>query len=93
MIAIKVAEALIMRLVTCPPEQILIEKELSKEIVTIEAFNPQVMRNEFFEIANLHREKDGWGVDHLTGVILTEGGFVPATFLNNEFEANPLSLR
>ena len=93
MIAIKVAEQVILRLVTCPDDSVLADKESQKQAVTVEAFNPQVNRNEFFEITNLHHEQDCWNADHLAGLILTETGFAPVIFLNIESEADVLNLK
>lgn len=93
MIAVKVAESLIMKLVTCPDNAVLEAKEALEEAVVIEAHNPQTCEDEFFVIERLHHERDCWNVDHLAGYIMIDTGVVPVIFLDTEIEADALSLR
>lgn len=102
MIALRVAEQQILRLSECPPDEILAAKMAAQESVEVCAFNPETKADELFEVVNLHHATDGWGVDHLVGEMLGEVrqrygqpyelSFLPVVFIDNEFEADPLSL-
>lgn len=103
MIALRVAEQQILRLTTCPPNDILEAKAAAHESVQVIAYNSQTTYDELFEVWNLRHEKDGYGVDHLTGYIIQEVRscrgrprrlcFVRVVFVDSELEANPLSLK
>lgn len=93
MIALRVANDFIMRLSLCPDDTILAEKEAQGQSVIIEAFNLQTQQREGLEVFDLHHERDGWNVDHLVGTIFGQDRLVSVAFLDNEAEADPLSLR
>ena len=103
MIALNVANQMILRLQACPSDDVLAQKESAGEYVEVSACNPHNGQIEVFEITNLHHAKDGWGVDHLVGDVRgtvrprygqpEEPSFIRVTFLDNEFEADPLSLK
>ncbi len=103
MLALNVANQMILRLQACPSDDVLAQKEIAREYVEVRAYNPQTGNTEVFEITNLHHAKDGWGVDHLVGDVLgtvrprygqpEEPSFIRVTFLDNELEADPLSLK
>ena len=44
-------------------------------------------------IDNLHLARDGWGVQHIEGVIVEDGGTVRAILYDNPIEAHPLNLK
>ena len=44
-------------------------------------------------IEGLSYAKDGWGVEHLVGMLLEDDGVVQVTLYDNAFEADPLNLR
>lgn len=102
MIALNVDNQSILRLTACPSNEILEAKAAAREIAEVQFYNTETSAMELLQVSNLHHEKDGWGVDHLVGLVIFEvrprygqpyePRFVPVTFLDNEMEANPLSL-
>ncbi len=66
------------------------DEERSLEVLV---YMPEFNENRIVRIDNLHLAKDGWGVEHIEGAIMEDGGIVQAILYDNEAEANPLNLR
>lgn len=61
--------------------------------VEVLVYMPEYGEDRIVRIDNLHRRVDGWGVEHIEGFIIENGGLVRATLYDNANEAHPLNLR
>ena len=52
---------------------------------------PEFGEDRIIRIDNLHRKKDGWGVEHIEGFVIEDGGLVRVVLHDNGLESSPLN--
>lgn len=66
---------------------------LENQSVTVRVYVPELNEDRDIIIDNLHLAKDGWGVQHIEGMIMVDDGVVQAILYDNPAEADPLNLK
>lgn len=68
-------------------------KVKADETLEVIAYLPEYREDRILEISGLHHAKDGWGVQHIVGTIVEDGGTIQVTLYDNPVEADPLNLK
>ena len=75
-------------------EMSMIERAMNDgRSIEVRVYFLDMNEDRYIRIENLHLAKDGWGVEHVEGVIVEDGGVVRVILYDNPQEADPLNLK